>query len=870
MTQHKKLTIAQHFTKHLKLIVLLVCFSIYVAFELSLNLLLIDLYSQPLSSIMGGKRVAAERLELFGRVLSGFGLALAIVSFVKPTKFNILGGGANASDTQINEQGKWLVRPLAFLLIWLLIIPFLRLSVDAVVDTTSNKRKLAAVRAIVYKEAYLAQAVQIQGFPEFDEIAQDEARRDLFIALIPSLAYFSTGFNSLIESNLENMANHYLLNRQEEVFLNDGVTRIRQFDRLFQEEYSLYRRANEAYYKLYNQEKDFSKIELQINTLLTNANEAVNSHWRLYIEGLKSVKDYNKQYAENGTIRDTLRKYRKKWDSSRCNSKCMDEQKQLFANYLNGLEFENGKAFGIYLSIDDVNLTKIMKSTPSLEIMFEKGRKHFIHKAFKIEDEVTYEQFFASDKARQLIVHSIQKAGVAIENDWRLNDISSIRNIIVEGYRGQAKKSWQSYIPNSRFALEKPGLDRVAFAKLPIVKAHAQRILGEDFYLPSFTAGISESRYQQLWLDSQDNISFIKIATSTAAAAAFSPGGSMFELGKNAVTLAVIPPVSIAASLLAIVLLFIKICIYYWRKHKAYLAVVFVAGTSLLIMPIAVSMTSDNSYQNMMTRFAKEFSSIDTFDKAFTIGFAYVLDAESGIYSQYRDIEFVKGVGKLMEKPSRLNYRTESVIDVDKISISIDESYQLSALRKFDNVLHDTFDFVPELMGKGKIIKPYDANITILSQDMNVGMYMGLRLADGQVSSVSIPNFSEDSNIGLLLEQRVFFDPDWGKLTMQYIRNLNDPEYWLELASGNIAKTSLLSQLEKRMRTYLNNNTAALNFIQSLVAKGHANILLLELERSDRYRCFVMGTMNSDFISDSINGVYNNYEELPNCGVRLQ
>ena len=264
MTQYKKHTITEHFTKHLKLIVLLVCFSIYVAFELSLNLLLIDLYSQPLSSIMGDKRIAAERLELFGRVLSGFGLALAIVSFVKPTKFNILGGAANATDTQINEQGKWLVRPLAFLLIWLLIIPFLRLSVDAVVDTTSNKRKLAAVRAIVYKEAYLAQAVQIQGFPEFDEIAQDEARRDLFIALIPSLAYFSTGFNSLIESNLENMANHYLLNRQEEVFLNDGVTRIRQFDRLFQEEYSLYRRANEAYYKLYNQEKDFSKIDFEL------------------------------------------------------------------------------------------------------------------------------------------------------------------------------------------------------------------------------------------------------------------------------------------------------------------------------------------------------------------------------------------------------------------------------------------------------------------------------------------------------------------------------------------------------------------------------------------------------------------------------
>lgn len=869
MTQPKNTLIAQLFIKHLKLILLLVCFSVYIAFELSLNLLLIDLYSQPLSSIMGEERFAAERLELFGRVLSGFGLALAIVSFVQPARFNLLGDGSDGIDTQINKQGKWLVRPLAFLLIWLLMIPFLRLTVEGVVDSTSNDKKLAAVRAIVYKEAYLAQAVQIQGFPEFDEIVQDEARRDLFVALIPSLAYFSTGFNSLIESNLESMANHYLLNRQEETFLNEGIAKIRQFDRLFQEEYGLYKRAKKDYYALYNQEKDFSKIEQQITTLLSNANDAVNLHWQLYVESLKSVNDYNKQYAENDTIRDTLRKYRKKWDSSRCNSKCMDEQKRLFANYLNGLEFEGGKAFGIYVNTDDINLTKIMKSTPSLEIMFEKGRERFVHMKFGIEEEVTYEQFLASDKARQVIVQSIQKGGVAIANDWRLNDVSSIRNIIVEGYRGQAKKSWQNYVSNSRFALEEPGLDRVAFSKVPIVKTKAQAILGDDFYLPSFTAGISESRYQQLWLDSQDNISFIKMATSTAAAAAFSPGGSMFEIGKNAVTLAVIPPVSIAASLLAIVLLFIKICVYYWHKHKAYLAVVFIAGSTLLVMPIAVSMTSDNSYQNMMTRFAKEFSSINTFDKTFTIGFAYVLDAESGIYSQYRDLEFVKGVEKLIENPSRLNYRTKSTFDVDKISIPAGEQHQPSPLRKFDNAMNDVFDFVPELIGVGKIIEPYDANVTILSQDMNVGMYMGLRLDNEQVSSVSIPSFSDDSGFGLLLEQRVFFDPDWDKLAMQYIRNLDDPVYWLQLASGNIAKTSLLSQFEKRMRIYLNNNKATLNFIQNLVAKGHANILLLELERTDRYRCFVMGTMDNDFISDSINGVYSKYEELPNCGVRL-
>ena len=183
-------------TQHIKLILLLVAFGIYVALELSLNLLLIELYAKPLEMVFGDLYITAERLELFGRTLSGFGLALAIVSFIPNQLFNGL-QGINSETADASAKTKWLYRPVVFLVLWALIIPMLRVTVDSVVNTTSNTGKLSAVRAIVYKEAYLAKAVSIEGFPEFDNIVNDPQQRDLMVALIPSLAYFSSGFNTL-------------------------------------------------------------------------------------------------------------------------------------------------------------------------------------------------------------------------------------------------------------------------------------------------------------------------------------------------------------------------------------------------------------------------------------------------------------------------------------------------------------------------------------------------------------------------------------------------------------------------------------------------------------------------------------------------
>jgi hypothetical protein len=837
--------------KHAKLFFLFAAFCLYALLELSLNLLLIDTYSQPLETVMTQEANFASSLELFGRILSGFGLALALVSFLNPALFNIAGEQESTHQNRINKQGKWIVRPLCFVLIWAIMVPFLRITVEGFVDNTSNDKKLAAVRAIVYKEAYLSNAVQIEGFPEFDDIANDPARKDLFVALIPSLAFFSSGFNSLIESNLEGMANHQLLNRQEKMFLEQAVPKIRAFDSLFNSEYERYKKASSEYFEIANQEKNFALLEQQRIALLNKANDSVNANWQLYIERLKTVENYNKQYTTSTNIRDLYRKHRKRYRSSKCDPSCMDQQQQLFATYMNNLTFEDGTSFGIYLEAEEVSLTKIFKSADSLEFIFERGRKRLIQMAFDLNDESTYETYIASDNARKIAVRSIQESGYAISDDLQLDDNATLREVIAQQYRGKAQAIWAQYIADSSFKFDSPGLGRITFAKQAVVIDASKRMLGQDFYLPIFTPGLSTSEYQKVWLDNQDNISFIKMVTSTASAAAFSPGGAMFELGNDAVTLAVIPPVSIAASLLAIIMLFTKISIYYWRKHKAYFVIAIIAGCVALVLPIASSFMSDKSYHGMMARFSKEIGTIDTFDSVFTQAFGYVLDAETGLYKQYRGIDFVK------------------LVDTALRNSNMGQTSESTSLRRLDDTLTETFNFLPSLLGTGRVVEPFDANITILKQDMNVGAYMGLRLKEQQVESVKMPNFLAQSDLGLLFEQKVFFNPDWESLSIEFLNNANDPQYWIKVANGQLAKQSAKAMLEGRMASYLNSSPKSLKAIIDLAKQNKRNILLLQLEQSDNYRCFVLENIDASMVVNLIQGQYNRYQEITNCRINI-
>lgn len=855
-------------SNHAKIWMLLGLFTVYVCLELSLNILLIDMYAQPIQAVFGEHRITAERLELFGRTLSGFGLALAVATFIPAKQFNLLIRDKSqkvTSNTTLTPKTARLIngifRPLLLVIVWALIIPCLRIAVDGIVDTTSNDKKLGAVRAIVYKEAYLAETVAIEGFPQFDEIVSDPKRRDLMVALIPSLAYFSSGFNQLIESNLENMADQFLLNRQEEYFIKDAIPRIRQFDRTYKQELASYQKASKDYLEALKKENNYSLIERERAALQNKANDKINNHWKSYSQALLDADNYKKEVAEDSTnaIRKGYSSVKDDYFSSNCNSACRRQLKVDFAQYLTTLKYDTGESFGVYLTADDITVAKMLKSKYYLMAMFERGRINYIHRVYGIPEDMEYEEYNQSTQALKIALGQFKEQGVKVADNWSFNDERALHKAIEAKYKGRAKALWDEYRKSSRFAVAKPRIDRVGFARLPQVTQYAQKTLG-SYYLAEFSPSISERKYKKLWLNKQDNISFIKMVTSTAATAAFSPGGSMFMLGKDAVKLAVIPPMSIAASLLAIFLLFIKLAVYLWPKNKGYLTLAMLAGILAFALPVGASITNKNAYHTMMGNFAKAFSTVDPFDKFFTVGFGYVLDIENGIFQTYRDLKVVRLVGKIIKYQPP--HQADDSVNTPSEAIAVHDEH---LLRSYDDFAYHWLSFLPKSLGLGEVIKPFDTNITVLKQDMNVGAYMGVRLENEKVAAVSMPNFMQNSDIGLLADQKFFYKPDVKGLVEEFSSNYDDPQYWLQLSQGNIGKQSLMQKLELNMAAYLNSNASTLALLNTLNNKGQNNLILLELERNKKYRCFVLGVVDAQMISDSINVNFFDYQELPKC-----
>ena len=74
-----------------------------------------------------------------------------------------------------------------------------------------------------------------------------------------------------------------------------------------------------------------------------------------------------------------------------------------------------------------------------------------------------------------------------------------------------------------------------------------------------------------------------------------------------------------------------------------------------------------------------------------------------------------------------------------------------------------------------------------------------------------------------------------------------------------------MQKLEANMAAYLNSKTSTLTLLNDLNKKGQNNLILLELERNKKYRCFVLGVVDAQMISDSINVNFFDYQELPKC-----
>tara|TARA_R110000772_G_scaffold264203_1_gene384599 strand:+ start:7347 stop:9890 length:2544 start_codon:yes stop_codon:yes gene_type:complete len=835
-------------SSHMTVISLLGAFTIYVGLELAFNLLLIEIYSKPLELLFGEYKLATERLELFGRTLSSFGIALVLtpmilkIFFEKPVS-------ESQSLNPVNTTKKWTGKICVFFLTWLALIPLQRVLVDGWVHATSNESKLSAVRAIVYKEGYLADRIAIESFDEFNVIAQDPERRDLVVALIPSLAYFSKSFNGLIKQNTESIADIYLTNEQKSRFERDGLPRLRQFDARFKAEYDKYREANNNYQTALAKLDDKQGIVAEANSLLEGLNKHINNQWDLYVTFYESAYDSFDYLAKEKWVQEAHHKFKDQYESKKCNSACIEQVTQAHADYLNKLEYQNGRLLGIFVKPSDI-IWGTFGTKERLEIMFRDGRRNWLRGAYRVGDAETLEQFAASDNARKVAISYFKDKEVILPENWQLSDIKAIENEITKKYQRIADSVWKTYASDSAFGTTEPGLGRVAFATHRSVLRHARESLGQ-YYISDFSLGLPEKIYIEKWLAQQNNISFIRMVTSTAATAAFSPGGVLYNVGNDAVKLSVIPPFSIGLSFLAIFVLFIKLVLHFGRERIGPASIVMIAGGLLIVFPTVKSIYSEHSYHAIMSQFAQDFNKDDDLEKLKTHVFGAVLDLENALFSNYREMDYIGDVAKAFG--IRSGKRASETHDL------------VLAIRSYDDSIYQMLDWLPEKFNTGEVVEPFDANVTLLKRDHSIGAFLGLYFQGEKVKGVRMPNFLADSDMGLLLDQKLFYSADYGSAVKSFIDNYNDPSYLLGISDGSVLKTSAISKLEKLMTSYLNKNKTFAGSLKVLKDSGHANLVLWQPSIGANYRCFTLPSITSDKLSEAL--IRNNvgFKELPNC-----
>ncbi|WP_448547549.1 hypothetical protein [Thalassotalea fusca] len=860
---------------HAKVIFLFVAFAVYVGLELSLNVLLIDLYALPVEKVFVEHAESVARLDLFGRSLSSFGLALAIYTFLPrklKSRFKFQSQTIDTvhpqhiSTTQrirlfiisIANAG---ITILSIIVIWLLLIPSIRVGIESWVHSRTGEQKLSAVRAIVYKEGYLAGRIKIADFDEFNAIVQDEDRRDLVVALIPSLAYFSKNFNQMIEQNMEKLADAFLSNNQTQRFTQNGLPKLRQFDDLYRQELQLYHKANSDYQKAIHRLENDNAILNEQRELIASVNTQLQSRWDTYAQLYGSARSSFKQLSKDKSLRKAHHKFKDQHRARGCNTACKRRVEEAHADYLNSITYQNGQGLGIKVLPEHVIFT-VLGTEERILSMLRQGREHWLKLVYGVGEHEKFDEFVVSEEARVQLIKMFKEKGVELPSNWQTHDVNAITKILRDKYEQQANQVWQKYQRDSRFDITDVGLDRIGFATHDTIKRMAQQTLGQ-YYINDFSPGLSETTYEKKWLAEQDNISFIRMITSTAAAAAFAPGGSLYDIGNDAVKLAVILPFSVVLSFVAICALFFKFGYYLYHNSVTYLVALVTMGVLIIGLPVINSVSKEGTYGEMMSAFAEDFNKNEPLEYTKTTLFGFVLDVENGIFEKYRGLSFINHIASQIFNQYREDPATGELV------VRKPKNDFFKVMNRYDDVFFEHFSWLPSAVAPSFFgmseVRQYDANITVLKRDHSIGAFLGVYLNNDKVTRVAMPNFLANKDLGLLAEQRFFYNPDLTSIANTFIGSYEDGDYLLNLANGTVMRESAKNKIEKAMVKLINKQPGLLNSLNKLQASGLKNLVLVQLNRSENYQCFSVPTINSVSFAKAIAEQSLSFQPIDNC-----
>ena len=157
--------------------------------------------------------------------------------------------------------------------------------------------------------------------------------------------------------------------------------------------------------------------------------------------------------------------------------------------------------------------------------------------------------------------------GLQLESNWNVNQRQAFANAVATKVTNEANAQWQSEMRKRGMSLE-PNLSWVAFQLHPQIQAKIADRMG-DLYVKNIRADWNKKNFKDKVLDPNIAKRTDKyLAMLNSSEGKFADGGEYAEYGKQALRSVIIPPISMSLSLFLICLTFSKLPLKLWQLIK--------------------------------------------------------------------------------------------------------------------------------------------------------------------------------------------------------------------------------------------------------------------------------------------------------------
>lgn len=836
----------------------LVIIFVYLIFEVCLNLTLVNTYGEVSHKLLNEESFfeRIHQIELIGRYVTGFGLAYLISGIVH---------AFFVKSWAINGVLKSIFTFFVFCILWLCIASGLKVFVEGLIHSSSPERKFSAVRAIMFKDMFVQGGLELENFSVLHDAIKNPDTTKFVTALIPSLIYVSKDIDQKVAKQTNLILATYKDDFQANSYI-DTIKPIRQSLKSYADnEFDLYDEYRTSYKRqLKNTTAD--AIQSNANKVLLVAKNKENEIWQQLQLDIENRQDWVNYVHTN---QDFIVKYRKLYQKKKCykdkhlNSKTNPNRCALFrsmreinqvlddhrlapmdAKFWFTSDFLKWATEWLTLPITLIGglteevfscawkedpeerencgyiKTSVFKRRVAFE-KFEQAHNLWLTNKWPFDLTVTRAQFnqlpYIRNETRKAAMAAVK---ITLPKDWGLHEDT----FIYKHYKSAAELAAANVLKDYR---QKSALDlsltkrysfknRNDFYRLKLLTNHYADQLGDNHY-EGYTPVHSTLESYTKWKANQPrSLDVVKMFTMKAEDG-FRPGGPFYQLGIEAVTFTIVPTVSIALSVLSVLLMCIKIIIVptYHLLDRKYGRKRTVALCSLVFAVVMSVPAWSGDFQKGVNNYQKQ-SSIEesTFESLQWWLLGYILDAEKMVIDIGAEVGLKLDVTKILQSPA------------------------VKVVSKLDKQVYPYLsDLNDILFPKQSIINP-TVNVMMYDQRFDFAFTMGITIEDNKVSHVKIPSIFADDDFNTLLEAQVFFKPDYMEMfKVSLMSDILDEEFLIDISHGEILRESALARMEAYIKKRLNKRQS---LITQIAKQGKGNIVLISTKRSQKYQCYFL------------------------------